>query len=83
MPDLAMCSNRTCELRSSCFRYRAHPTPLRQAYGDFAPSETGDCDYLWPIAEGDPVRGWPGMELPPITGSGAITLRVAAEKKKP
>jgi hypothetical protein len=53
MPDISMCLDHECPLRMECYRYRAHPTPMAQAYDDF--KYDGGCDAHWPI-EGRRVR---------------------------
>jgi hypothetical protein len=66
MPDISMCSNRTCPQRNECYRFRAVPNPYRQAYSDFKPDVSGVCDhfssikgysdkYLTPILKGEPT----------------------------
>ena len=52
MPDLAMCNNSTCELRTNCFRYRAKPDPHWQSYGYFE-SVNGECNNQIGIYLGD------------------------------
>lgn len=61
MPDISMCENITCPLKSTCYRFTAVPNDY-QTYGSFEPivdKETSKvyCDYYWKDyntnAEGD------------------------------
>ena len=61
MPDITMCINDFCPLRSKCYRYRAVPDDLRQSFSKFKPQDKpfggyGDkvleCDYFWEIERG-------------------------------
>lgn len=36
MPDITMCTNKSCPLNRNCYRFMAKPNPDRQAYADFA-----------------------------------------------
>lgn len=46
MPDIAMCINEFCELKDTCYRYKANPAEFWQPYGDFHP-KNGKCDHYW------------------------------------
>lgn len=46
MPDITMCMNTSCELRKSCYRYRANPSKYRQSYSLLVP-EDGICEHFW------------------------------------
>jgi hypothetical protein len=49
MPDIAMCSHATCELRELCLRHEASgtvPSPRRQAYGDYEPGLSGCRGFI-------------------------------------
>jgi len=46
MPDMTLCSNRSCEKRESCLRYRAVPDMARQSYSRFLPRDGGCRDWL-------------------------------------
>lgn len=35
MPDISMCANKECELKETCYRYRAIPSRYLQSYADF------------------------------------------------
>lgn len=57
MPDITMCVNKQCPLRSKCYRYRAVPDGW-QSFAKFEPSNKAfggygdtvlDCDYFWEI----------------------------------
>jgi len=42
MVDISMCANNECELRSTCYRYRAIPSQYRQSYSVFNCNNTED-----------------------------------------
>lgn len=44
MPDISMCRNHLCKLKSTCYRYTAIPNPYRQSYSDFE-YERDNCYY--------------------------------------
>lgn len=48
MPDISMCSNKTCPLRMTCYRFIAKANPWGQSYGDFKWTEDNEgkvtCD---------------------------------------
>lgn len=46
MPDIAICTNATCTMKESCYRFMADPSDFRQAYADFEQDENGECPYL-------------------------------------
>lgn len=52
MPDITMCTNKECPLKSVCKRVTATPNPIMQSYDKFTPFRnqddgTWDCDkYL-------------------------------------
>jgi hypothetical protein len=58
MPDIAMCKGEDCPKKQTCYRYRAIPNPLRQAYGDFhlELEDGGQCGYYWDITDSDAVN---------------------------
>lgn len=45
MPDIAMCNGGGCPKKETCFRYRAVPNPLWQAWSVFPTEADGDCEY--------------------------------------
>lgn len=49
MPDITMCNGNNCELSSTCYRYKAEPTPYRQSYFCKPPNNGLECDYYWEI----------------------------------
>jgi len=51
MPDISMCTNFLCELRSKCYRYRAQPSK-RQSMSRFAPFE-GVCIHFMSLEKID------------------------------
>lgn len=51
MPDIAMCQQRECPLKASCYRYRAVPSEW-QSYMERDPKT---CKDYWPI-EDRPTR---------------------------
>jgi len=54
MPDLWMCPGDNCPKKRECYRYRAVPSPLNQAYGE-TPSNAADgtCEEFLPLRKGD------------------------------
>jgi hypothetical protein len=55
MPDISMCTNRTCPKRSDCYRYRVVPNDHRQSYGSFTHTEAEPCSQFSKVREGDPL----------------------------
>jgi hypothetical protein len=47
MPDIAMCQNKSCDLKDSCYRFNAKPSQHQQCYGDFKPEPDGYCEGYW------------------------------------
>ena len=50
MPDIAMCSHMSCEVRSRCYRHKAsgtEPNPYLQPYSLFYPSGPNGCSGFW------------------------------------
>jgi len=47
MPDISMCMNNTCPLRSHCYRFTATPSQY-QTYADFKPDDNDTCDDYYP-----------------------------------
>lgn len=66
MPDISMCSNGNCPLRTLCYRYRAVPSPQGQSYTWFGPKYIGpgkvDCEWFAIIAPGDRLRSMDEIE---------------------
>jgi hypothetical protein len=50
MPDITMCNGQGCELKSTCYRYKAEPN-MRQSYFTEAPIEDEQCDYYIELKE--------------------------------
>jgi hypothetical protein len=48
MPDITMCDGQGCELKSTCYRYKAEPS-MYQTYFTEAPIEDEQCDYYWEV----------------------------------
>lgn len=46
MPDIAMCQNESCNLKTKCYRYTAKPCRY-QCYGLFVPVNNEKCEYFW------------------------------------
>lgn len=44
MSDITMCEGKGCDLKSTCYRYKADPG-YRQSYFIDSPIEDGQCDY--------------------------------------
>ena len=50
MPDITMCNGQGCELKSTCYRYKATPS-IRQSYFVESPVENDQCDYYWEVED--------------------------------
>lgn len=56
MPDISMCTNKSCENNEKCYRYRAVPNEWRQSFFLGSPQkEDGSCDHYWPVEAGDRI----------------------------
>jgi hypothetical protein len=54
MPDLWMCPGEGCPKKNKCYRHRAVPTSLNQAYGETPPNAAdGTCDDFLELRGGD------------------------------
>jgi len=51
MPDISMCVNEECSIKSECYRYMAKPNVLWQVYSDFKPVD-GKCGNFMEIYKG-------------------------------
>lgn len=50
MADITKCTGNYCELRETCYRYKAKDNELRQSYFVSLPNTTSyDCDMYWEI----------------------------------
>jgi hypothetical protein len=49
MPDITMCKPIRCQLKDTCYRYKADPNPIWQSYFVNEPydKETKKCDYYY------------------------------------
>ena len=47
MPDITMCNGIGCDLKSTCYRYKAEPSEYEQSYFIESPIEDEQCDYYW------------------------------------
>jgi hypothetical protein len=56
MPDISMCSNKSCKAKGSCYRFMAVPTPGRQCYGSFGNEDHSRCEYYVKVEKGDYIR---------------------------
>ena len=52
MPDICMCLNHTCSIRSTCYRFRAVPDGFRQTYADFL-EHNGVCNKYMEVQAND------------------------------
>ena len=52
MPDISMCGGKGCNVRQSCYRYRAVPSKFMQSYARFD-DDAAKCTHYWPIEDGD------------------------------
>lgn len=48
--DGTMCDGQGCELKSTCYRYKANPSEW-QSYFNETPIEDGQCDYYWEVKD--------------------------------
>jgi uncharacterized OB-fold protein len=57
MPDISMCEGKNCPIKENCYRHRAMPTPMRQAYFTTPPYDhaTRTCGMFWQIEKGRKV----------------------------
>ena len=46
MADISMCEGDDCNLRETCYRFKAEPCEYRQSYMP-APIKNGVCEYYW------------------------------------
>lgn len=51
MPDISMCSNKTCPKKDTCYRFAATPDDMWQSYGLFSHTTKKPCDAYWPTKE--------------------------------
>ena len=63
MPDITMCTNKDCQLRFSCYRYRAVPSEYWQPKARFQP-RIGECEAFEEIGD------WPVLSIEEIEGGG-------------
>lgn len=54
MPDISMCPGTDCNIRETCYRYKAKPDQM-QSYSNFCDyvSEYEDCEYFLEITGKD------------------------------
>lgn len=65
MPDISMCSNRECESRIHCYRYRAKSSNWQSYLVMEGPMIR--CDHYWSTSGYDDRRITPMIELEPPT----------------
>lgn len=46
MPDIAMCEDKECPRKETCYRFKAKPCEY-QTYFLHSPREHDKCDYYW------------------------------------
>ena len=63
MPDITMCTNSDCPIRSACYRYRAKPNDTRQSYCRFEPYWS-PCDQFDRHLEPDCHEFWECRDYP-------------------
>lgn len=52
MPDITMCDGNHCELRSTCYRYKAEPSKYMQSYFLKEPFQNpNECVEYWEVCE--------------------------------
>lgn len=52
MPDISMCRNTSCPLKSTCYRFRAIPS-MRQSYAGFEWDNESYCEHYVQIIPTD------------------------------
>ncbi len=45
MPDITMCKGKDCEIKNSCYRYKAIPDNYLQSYFLVSPIKKNGCEY--------------------------------------
>lgn len=55
MADITMCNNKTCPLRSTCYRFKATASKHRQSYATFTYRGAGCIEY-WPMGTNTSIR---------------------------
>lgn len=60
MPDITICKNEKCPLKSKCYRYMARPNSIHQSYGCFPVGKKGKgkkaipyCEFFYEIDKDD------------------------------
>lgn len=51
MPDITMCNGIGCDLKSTCYRYKAEPSKYMQSYFMKSPIKDGQCDYYLEVED--------------------------------
>lgn len=46
MTDITLCTNETCQQRSSCLRATTPPNPSYQSFDEFKPLDDGHCSMF-------------------------------------
>ena len=47
MADITMCFGKGCELKETCYRYKAKPNEYGQSFSNFVPTDDSVCEYYW------------------------------------
>lgn len=63
MPDICMCRNKKCPLKSKCYRFMAVPNQMQTYFG--VRCVNGICEYFVEIEKGDRIRD--SERIPTIT----------------
>jgi hypothetical protein len=50
MPDMSLCANDKCPLKTGCYRYRAVPNGMWQSWTFFEPDSENNCRGFMEIA---------------------------------
>jgi hypothetical protein len=53
MADITKCSNGTCPIKHTCYRWTAPADPLWQSYARFEPTITGTCFHRIPVKDSE------------------------------
>ena len=49
MADITMCTDKRCDKRHTCYRFKAKASKHRQSYFNKSPRKGDKCDYYWEV----------------------------------
>jgi len=47
MADITMCNGKGCNVKNTCYRFKAPINEFRQSYFIEVPGKDESCDYYW------------------------------------